>query len=414
MNYEQAEAYLLDLELFGMRFGLDRMHKLMTVLGMPQRRFACIHVVGSNGKSSTVRMIAAILERHGLRTGTYTSPHLRSFARADRGGGEADRGRGLRRGGDAGGARGRAGEPHGRAGRPRDAVRGADRGRLPRAGAARRGGGRGRGRARRALRRHQRDPVEGAGAHLGGASSTRAGSGRRWPTSRTRSSTWCATTRRSWSGRLPPRRRRSWRERGGGRGARARAAGHRAAACPRARAASSGRTSRAGAGGRRGVPRAARRGGGRACGRGGRGARAARDRVGERPLTIHDGAHNPSGAAALAASAARGGRRPPAASWRDRRARRQGRRGDAARAAAAVRPRRVHAQREPALALARRRSLARSWAARRPTEPSADPRAAVARAAELAGPDGAVIATGSIYLIADLVRERSAARASRL
>jgi dihydrofolate synthase/folylpolyglutamate synthase len=43
-----------------------------------------------------------------------------------------------------------------------------------------------------------------------------------------------------------------------------------------------------------------------------------------------------------------------------------------------------------------------------------DPRAAVARAASLAGPDGAVIATGSIYLIADLVRERSVARASRL
>jgi dihydrofolate synthase/folylpolyglutamate synthase len=43
-----------------------------------------------------------------------------------------------------------------------------------------------------------------------------------------------------------------------------------------------------------------------------------------------------------------------------------------------------------------------------------DPRDAVARAAELAGFDGAVIATGSIYLIADLVRERSAARASRL
>src|SRR4051812_38007303 len=80
MNARQAEEYLLGLELFGMRFGLDRMHKLMTVLGMPQRRFASIHVVGSNGKSSTVRMIAAILERHGLRTGSYTSPHLGSFA----------------------------------------------------------------------------------------------------------------------------------------------------------------------------------------------------------------------------------------------------------------------------------------------------------------------------------------------
>jgi dihydrofolate synthase/folylpolyglutamate synthase len=80
VTLREAEEYLLDLELFGMRFGLDRMHKLMTALGMPQRRFASIHVVGTNGKSSTTRMIAAILERHGLRTGTYTSPHLRSFA----------------------------------------------------------------------------------------------------------------------------------------------------------------------------------------------------------------------------------------------------------------------------------------------------------------------------------------------
>jgi len=79
MNLRQAEKYLLDLELFGMRFGLDRMHKLMTAMGMPQRRFATIHVVGTNGKSSTVRFIAGILERHGLRTGSYTSPHLASF-----------------------------------------------------------------------------------------------------------------------------------------------------------------------------------------------------------------------------------------------------------------------------------------------------------------------------------------------
>ena len=79
MNLRQAEEYLLDLELFGMRFGLDRMHKLMTALGMPQRRFASIHVVGTNGKSSTVRFIAGILERHGIRTGSYTSPHLVSF-----------------------------------------------------------------------------------------------------------------------------------------------------------------------------------------------------------------------------------------------------------------------------------------------------------------------------------------------
>ena len=76
----EAERYLLSLELFGMRFGLDRMRRLMTALGHPERSFDSIHVVGTNGKSSTVRMIAAILAEHGLRTGSYLSPHLVSFA----------------------------------------------------------------------------------------------------------------------------------------------------------------------------------------------------------------------------------------------------------------------------------------------------------------------------------------------
>ena len=75
----QAERHLRSLELFGMRFGLDRMRRMMTVLGSPQLRFDTIHVVGTNGKTSTTRMIAAILERHGLRTGAYTSPHLSSY-----------------------------------------------------------------------------------------------------------------------------------------------------------------------------------------------------------------------------------------------------------------------------------------------------------------------------------------------
>lgn len=78
-SLEDAERYLLGLELFGMRFGLDRMRRLMTTLDQPERRFDSIHVVGTNGKSSTVRMIAAILQRHGLRAGAYLSPHLISF-----------------------------------------------------------------------------------------------------------------------------------------------------------------------------------------------------------------------------------------------------------------------------------------------------------------------------------------------
>ena len=63
-----------------MRFGLDRMRRMMTVLGSPQRRFRSVHVVGTNGKTSTTRMIAAILQRHGLRTGAYFSPHLISYS----------------------------------------------------------------------------------------------------------------------------------------------------------------------------------------------------------------------------------------------------------------------------------------------------------------------------------------------
>lgn len=62
-----------------MRFGLDRMRRMMTALGSPERRLETIHVLGTNGKTSTTRMTAAILERHGLRTGVYTSPHLVSY-----------------------------------------------------------------------------------------------------------------------------------------------------------------------------------------------------------------------------------------------------------------------------------------------------------------------------------------------
>jgi dihydrofolate synthase/folylpolyglutamate synthase len=76
---DDAQRHLLSLELFGMRFGLERMRGLMELLGEPQRRYRTIHVVGSNGKTSTTRMIAAILGEHGLRTGAYLSPHLTAF-----------------------------------------------------------------------------------------------------------------------------------------------------------------------------------------------------------------------------------------------------------------------------------------------------------------------------------------------
>lgn len=51
------------------------MRKLSTLLGLPQHRFASIHVVGTNGKSSVTRMVAALLEAHGVSAGACVSPH---------------------------------------------------------------------------------------------------------------------------------------------------------------------------------------------------------------------------------------------------------------------------------------------------------------------------------------------------
>ncbi len=134
MNQSEAERYLLSLELFGMRFGLDRMRRLMTALGHPERQFESIHVVGTNGKSSTARMIAAILAHHGLRTGAYLSPHLVSFGERiridDRDLGPADFGAAVGRAAHAAELVDRSARP----GRSRHPVRGADRRGLLRAG----------------------------------------------------------------------------------------------------------------------------------------------------------------------------------------------------------------------------------------------------------------------------------------
>src|SRR3954466_8153474 len=54
---------------------------------MPQHRFASVHVVGTNGKSSVTEMIAALLEAHGRTTGAYVSPHTERWSERVRVGG---------------------------------------------------------------------------------------------------------------------------------------------------------------------------------------------------------------------------------------------------------------------------------------------------------------------------------------
>jgi dihydrofolate synthase / folylpolyglutamate synthase len=83
-----ALDYVESLSPWPEEFGLDRMRALLTALGDPQSRYPSIHVVGTNGKSTTTRMIEALLTAEGLDVGAYTSPHVGGWAERIRVGGE--------------------------------------------------------------------------------------------------------------------------------------------------------------------------------------------------------------------------------------------------------------------------------------------------------------------------------------
>jgi dihydrofolate synthase/folylpolyglutamate synthase len=74
-----ATAWLERLSPWPKEFGLDRMHALLERLGHPERAFPAVHVVGTNGKSTTTAMTAELLRAEGLRVGRYLSPHIRGW-----------------------------------------------------------------------------------------------------------------------------------------------------------------------------------------------------------------------------------------------------------------------------------------------------------------------------------------------
>lgn len=76
MDARAARGWIASREILGMRFGLERIRALLAVLGDPQRSAPTLHVVGTNGKSSTSRLAAAALAGSGRRVGTYLSPHI--------------------------------------------------------------------------------------------------------------------------------------------------------------------------------------------------------------------------------------------------------------------------------------------------------------------------------------------------
>jgi len=80
MSYSNAIRFLYELQIFGVKLGLENALRLAALAGNPQDRLRFIHVAGTNGKGSTCAMLEGIYRAAGLRVGLFTSPHLVSFA----------------------------------------------------------------------------------------------------------------------------------------------------------------------------------------------------------------------------------------------------------------------------------------------------------------------------------------------
>ncbi len=72
----ETYPYLLGLQRFGWRLGLQTISELARAVGEPHRDYTCVHVAGTNGKGTTVALLESICRQAGYRTGMYTSPHL--------------------------------------------------------------------------------------------------------------------------------------------------------------------------------------------------------------------------------------------------------------------------------------------------------------------------------------------------
>lgn len=79
MTIDEALAYIHSVDWMGSRPGLDRTRELLRLLGDPQKKLKFVHVAGTNGKGSTCACIASILQKAGYKTGLYTSPYINVF-----------------------------------------------------------------------------------------------------------------------------------------------------------------------------------------------------------------------------------------------------------------------------------------------------------------------------------------------
>ena len=76
MSQKELLSWILSHQLNQIKPGLARITKFLKYLGNPHKKLKTIHIAGTNGKGSTTVILSALLKNHGLKVGTYTSPHL--------------------------------------------------------------------------------------------------------------------------------------------------------------------------------------------------------------------------------------------------------------------------------------------------------------------------------------------------
>lgn len=79
ITYEEALRRIHSLDTFGSRPGLDRIKRLLELMGNPQDSLKFVHVAGTNGKGSTCTFLSAVLTEAGYKTGLFISPYITDF-----------------------------------------------------------------------------------------------------------------------------------------------------------------------------------------------------------------------------------------------------------------------------------------------------------------------------------------------
>lgn len=75
-NFSESEDFLTQLEIFGIKLGLDQVREFFSRIGNPHSKLKFIHIAGTNGKGSVAALLSSALSSAGFKTAFYSSPHL--------------------------------------------------------------------------------------------------------------------------------------------------------------------------------------------------------------------------------------------------------------------------------------------------------------------------------------------------